>query len=185
VPGTLNSYGYAQGNPITNLDPTGLLCVGIGLGAAGVLGKIPLFDRSRAGAAIVWGFAVVVCGGGAAPLNVGSVQTSGRLEMGPPEANGGVASGAYVGGGVTGLFSSNATQVSDFKGRFRSESFQMGLVDLQGSVDFSSGVNDLGESIDVITVTPPGPSLGAGAAYTLMPTNSITTAWWSYVPKPY
>jgi hypothetical protein len=134
--------------------------------------------------------ALVLCGGGERRLNIGVIATIGAFAGGPQDAGaiessrGNAAVGAYGGFGLAGLVSPNATKVSDFGKAFRSEALNLGLGPLNGSVEYSSGVNDAGRAIDVITVTPPFASAGLGASYSVMTTWTFTRGLWSQKSSP-
>lgn len=183
IPASLNGDSYAHLNPATNIDPTGLWCFGPGIGGSVAAGKIELFGFSFAGGSARASLSFAVCGGGSAGLNAGFVGSGGAFLGTPndqgivPEGAGNVSSGGYVGGGFSGLGSLNATRVSDLSGKFGSQILELGIGDLNGSVDFSHGKNNAGEDVDVITVSPPFASLGIGAAFTQMNTTAITFSY--------
>lgn len=131
-----------------------------------------------------------MCGGGDKGLNVGWIATVGAFAGGrsAPGAVGGktgnVAGRAYAGFGFSGLFSPNATQVSDFDNEFRSEAVDLGIGPINGSVSYSSGLNAKGGAVDVLAVTPPFGSVGIRASCTLMTTGTITQELWSQTQSP-
>ncbi len=185
VPASLNTFGYAHANPANNLDPTGLFCIGASFGGNVAIGTIPLFGGPRGGGAAMASVSFVVCGGGKTGINAGFVGNIGGFVGTPrdtgvvPAKSANTAAGIYAGGGFAGVVSPNATKVSDFSGDFRTEAVSLGVGPLNGAVDFSHGKNENGQDIEVLTVTPPFLSFGAGAAYTNMNTTSLTGTLWS------
>jgi len=142
------------------------------------------FGSSGAGTAGNVSVALLLCAGGSSGLNVGATATGGFFggtpsDVGVPTDSDNHAIGAYAGGGFGGVFSPQATTVTDLKNNFRSEAINLGIGPLNGSVEVAHGTNERGETMEVMTVVPPFLSFGGGAAFTSMNTWTMSQTIWS------
>jgi RHS repeat-associated protein len=176
--GSFSTYAYANANPVSLIDPYGLW--GFGVSAGG----------SVEGGGYGSGVAATGSFGGGLFFNGLSPSAGGFLSYGAfgggPSGNRSVincpdknnwAAGSYGGGGL-GVFGTNASNVSDLSGPFKTYSLNFGFGPMNVNLQFSIGSNAAGQTIWYANYGGPlgFPSgFGFGASLSKFNTNTKTT----------
>ena len=176
--GDVNLYRYVWNSPTNFTDPLGEIGVGLDVGG-----------NAEGGVAVVGAGAQGSAGGGVfvnthnGSPSAGAFASGGAFAGGPKwgvsapskpgDINGVV--GGYVGGGVS-VWASNANNVCDLSGPFKTVSVQGGWFAKVGSAQFSWGRNSAGNLIGVLNwgIFPIPTGLGFGASASVYNTNTVT-----------
>jgi RHS repeat-associated protein len=177
--GDVNLYGYVLNNPLSLIDPIGLLGFGIGLGGSAEGGV----RAAGAGATGLIGGGIF---SGGSDASLGGFASGGAFAGGPgwgasapscPNKDN-WALGAFAGGGVN-LFATNADNVLDLSGPFKTYSLNIGWGLRILSLQFAVGKNAAGRTIGVFGYGGPlgFPSGGGfGLSVSKYNTNTQTTS---------
>jgi RHS repeat-associated protein len=168
--GDTNLYAYVWSDPTNFIDPPGLLGFGGTLGGEGGGGL----------GAVAAGGTAAVGGGWFSSGGFGAFATTGTFGFGPngPSANppcpgsSGSSFGGFAGAGI-GPFITNASDVSQLSGPFRTYSINLGAGLGGFGVQFSYGYDSAGDLIGVLGATVFGPGFGVNAS--AFNTNTTTT----------
>jgi len=178
--GGTNFYAYANDDAVNEIDPAGLLGVGVTVGGSAEGGII----AAGAGATASAGGGLFFSGWNSP--TVGAFCTFGAFAGGPrygPSYPGSPsksnwALGAYGGGGLN-VFVTNANSVTDLSGPFVTYSFNIGWGLRLLSLQYSVGQNAAGQTIGVLQYGGPlgFPSGGGfGVSFSKYNTNTWTTS---------
>lgn len=181
---TSNSYLYAAGNPLANIDPTGRWCLTLGYG--GIAAGGGLFGGQSMGAAGQVSFGGVICSSDRGQWSLGVVATVGGFagdRHAQNAATGGAgneAIGGFVGASPQLGVSPQAQSPADLGGPFRSDSVNVGL-GIGGGIEHQTGSTGDGRSIDYwnFGIPIPGISPGLGVAVVSEDTGTMTATLWS------
>jgi RHS repeat-associated protein len=160
LPGGMNTYAYAVGDPVDVIDPTGLFGAGLSVNESTEAGLLK-FGAGQTGAGGIAAFTDW------ASLSWGSFGSWGafggdhKSGLSYPRCPGkdNWAFGAYAGGGLS-AFATDANGISDLAGPFRTYSLNAGWGRRTISIQFSVGTNSAGQQIHVLSYGGPIPLLG-------------------------
>ena len=186
--GDANLYGYVWNSPTNFIDPLGEAGFGVSLGGSVEGGG------GYAGAGATGSVGLGIFFDGWRPSS-GGFGSGGAFAGGPPAAKDGPgwgaaapscpndnnwAAGLFAGGGAN-VFATNANNVADLSGPFKTWSLNVGWGARVLSIQFSRGQNAAGRTIYFGSYGgPPLPGVGYGASVSSYNTNTATTSGRGY-----
>ena len=177
----MNPYSYGHDRPISTVDPTGLLGFGAFYGGNVDVGNgaIGAGMNSSVGYGSFWDGTILSQGGF---LSGGAFAGEPGYGASYPScpSNINFAAGAYAGGGG-GPFLTNANNVDDLAGPFKTLSVNAGF-GLDIGLQVSVGTTDAGHLIVIGGLVAPGTGPGIGAAVSVYNTTTLTTAGGGHCP---